>query len=120
LNFLPACGESVLNFSKTDTLLHAAGSFITRGLSENFFGGLEMNKNRLKKSAHYFFLLIVLTLSGCSIGQVVKPWEKESLARPEMTFEGDQLDTKYTEHIYSSKEGASGGAGIGGGGCGCN
>jgi hypothetical protein len=79
-----------------------------------------MNKNILKKSAHYGCLLILLALSGCSIGQAVKPWEKESLARPEMTFEGDQLDIRYTEHIYSSKEGASGGAGVGGGGCGCN
>ncbi len=79
-----------------------------------------MNKNSLQKSAVHLFLLTLLLLSGCSIGQAVKPWEKESLARPEMTFEGDQLDTRYTEHIYSSKEGASGGAGVGGGGCGCN
>ena len=79
-----------------------------------------MNTKMLRKSAHHIFLLILLALSGCSIGQTVQPWEKESLARPEMTFEGDQLDTRYTEHIYSSKEGASGGAGVGGGGCGCN
>lgn len=42
------------------------------------------------------------------------------LAKPEMTFEGDQLDSNFTEHIYFSKEGASGGVGVGGGGCGCN
>lgn len=56
-------------------------------------------------------------LAGCA---EVKPWEKGTLAKPEMTFEGDPLDTKFTEHIYSSKEAASGGAGVGGGGCGCN
>ena len=50
----------------------------------------------------------------------MQPWEKQTLARPEMTFEGDKLDNAYTEHIYSSKEAASGGAGVGGGGCGCN
>ncbi len=50
----------------------------------------------------------------------MQPWEKQTLARPEMTFEGDKLDTAYTEHIYSSKEAASGGSGVGGGGCGCN
>ncbi|NTU96716.1 MAG: DUF4266 domain-containing protein [Chlorobiaceae bacterium] len=62
-------------------------------------------------------LLFILALSACS---TVQPWEKGTLARPEMTFEGDPLDIRYTEHIYSSKEGASGGAGVGGGGCGCN
>ena len=62
--------------------------------------------------------LIGLTnLSGCA---TVQPWEKQNLAKPEMTFEGDKLETGYTEHIYSSKEAASGGAGVGGGGCGCN
>jgi hypothetical protein len=50
----------------------------------------------------------------------VQPWEKGTLAKPEMTFEGDPLDNAFTEHIYSSKEGASGGSGVGGGGCGCN
>lgn len=62
---------------------------------------------------------VVLMANGCSI-QPVQPWEKGTLARPEMTFEGDRQDTTFTEHIYSSKEGSSGGAGVGGGGCGCN
>ena len=72
---------------------------------------------------HILKLLALLLLSGaggCSnIGQV-KPWEKGILAKPEMTFESDRLDGNFTEHIYSSKEGASGGSGVGGGGCGCN
>jgi hypothetical protein len=79
-----------------------------------------MKKNILLKPVHALLLLLILgvsALSGCSS---VKPWEKATLARPEMTFEGDPLDNKYTEHIYSSKESASGGAGVGGGGCGCN
>lgn len=62
-------------------------------------------------------LLSLLALSACS---TVQPWEKGTLARKEMTFGDDPLDTRYTEHIYGSKEGASGGAGVGGGGCGCN
>lgn len=76
-----------------------------------------MKKNRRKILAGHLFLLMIAGLSGCS---TVQPWEKQNLAKPEMTFEGDQLDTRYTEHIYSSKEAASGGAGVGGGGCGCN
>ncbi len=59
-------------------------------------------------------------LSGCAQFGNVQPWEKGTLARPEMTFGGDKLDSRYTEHIYTSREAASGGAGVGGGGCGCN
>jgi len=79
-----------------------------------------MRDSILLKPVHACLLMVILALSGCSIGQAVQPWEKETLARHEMTFEGDPLETKYDEHIYSSKEGASGGAGVGGGGCGCN
>ena len=49
-----------------------------------------------------------------------QPWEKGTLARPEMQFDPDPLDTKITQHIYTSKEAATGGYGAGGGGCGCN
>lgn len=62
----------------------------------------------------------LLLLSACSTLGHVNPWEKGTLAKPEMTFESDRLDSNFTEHIYSSKEGSSGGAGVGGGGCGCN
>lgn len=62
----------------------------------------------------------VLAHSGCALIKPVQPWEKGTLARPEMTFGGDKLDSQFTQHIYSSREAASGGAGVGGGGCGCN
>jgi len=65
-------------------------------------------------------LLAALSLCSCASIKPVKPWEKGNLAKPEMTFEGDALDTAFTEHTYFSKEGASGGSGVGGGGCGCN
>lgn len=64
--------------------------------------------------------LAMLVLSGCGLIQPVSPWEKGTLAKIDMTFEIDRLDTEYVEHTYSSKEAASGGAGVGGGGCGCN
>jgi hypothetical protein len=59
-------------------------------------------------------------LNACSLIQAVEPWEKGFLSRTEMTFDTDHLDAKYTEHVYFSKEAASGGSGVGGGGCGCN
>ncbi|WP_431476570.1 DUF4266 domain-containing protein [Massilia eburnea] len=33
---------------------------------------------------------------------------------------GRRLETRFNEHIYTSKEAASGGSAVGGGGCGCN
>jgi uncharacterized protein YceK len=63
----------------------------------------------------------LLSMGGCaSVITPVQPWEKGTLARPEMAFEGDKLQTRFNEHIYDSREAASGGAGVGGGGCGCN
>lgn len=59
-------------------------------------------------------------LQACVTVQAVQPWEKGHLAKPEMTFDADPLDKALREHIYSSKESASGGSGVGGGGCGCN
>jgi hypothetical protein len=62
---------------------------------------------------------IVVALAGCTL-QPPKPWEKGDLARPSMRFDADPLETKLTQHIYQSKEGAGGGGTVGGGGCGCN
>ncbi|MEY4883900.1 MAG: hypothetical protein RIS34_1754 [Pseudomonadota bacterium] len=59
-------------------------------------------------------------LGGCSSLGQVNPWEKNNLAKPEMTFGGDPLDDRFVQHIYGSKENSSGGYGVGGGGCGCN
>ncbi|MEO8133721.1 MAG: DUF4266 domain-containing protein [Betaproteobacteria bacterium] len=62
----------------------------------------------------------IVLLPGCAMLKTVQPWEKGNLAKPAMTFSADPLDERYTQHIYASKENASGGYGIGGGGCGCN
>ncbi len=59
------------------------------------------------------------SLGGCATPAPVQPWEKGILAKPEMTFEGDMLEQRFIDHIYSSREGASGGNGAAGGGCGC-
>ena len=58
-------------------------------------------------------------LTGCAL-QPPDPWEKRALAKPEMTMAGDPLADRFDQHIYASKENASGGYGVGGGGCGCN
>ena len=67
-----------------------------------------------------FVLLSAAMLASCSSLNTVKPWDKDILAKPEMSLTdsltGDALDA----HIFFSKEGSTGGAGMGGGGCGCN
>jgi hypothetical protein len=64
-------------------------------------------------------LLAFTVLAGCSsLG--VEPWERDVLARPEMSLDADPLDAAIDDHIYFSKEASSGGRGFGGGGCGCN
>ena len=49
-----------------------------------------------------------------------KPWEKDLLARREMQVNPYPLQAAAEDHIYFSKEAASGGRGFAGGGCGCN
>lgn len=62
---------------------------------------------------------LLLVLSGCAnLG--VQPWERDVLARPEMSLDADPLEAAIDDHIYFSKEASSGGRGFGGGGCGCN
>ena len=64
--------------------------------------------------------LLSLLFMGCSPKEV-KPWEKETLAQPIMQFEGLHPEvTKFESHVYFSKEASRGGAGVSGGGCGCN
>lgn len=68
----------------------------------------------------YTALLLALGCHGCASIEPVQPWQRGTLARPEMTFDDDPLERGFREHIYSSKESSSGGAAVGGGGCGCN
>jgi hypothetical protein len=65
-------------------------------------------------------ITVLLGTSGCATFEPPKPWEKGQLARPEMQFDYERLDARAQTHIYTSKEAASGGYGVGGGGCGCN
>ena len=60
-----------------------------------------------------------LALAGCA-GLGVKPWERDVLAKREMSLDADAAQAGLDDHIYFSKEASSGGRGFGGGGCGCN
>jgi hypothetical protein len=65
-------------------------------------------------------LACLAALSGCASFAPPKPWEKQYLAKPEMQFDFNKSEARQQERVYASKEAATGGYGIGGGGCGCN
>ena len=60
---------------------------------------------------------LTLFLSGCS---TVQPWQRAALASYEMNPDRDPLANAASEHVYYSREAATGGRGVGGSGCGCN
>lgn len=62
-------------------------------------------------------LLGALAGSGCA---VVQPWQRGDLADETMRPDRDPLEITFSEHVYFTREAASGGRGVGGGGCGCN
>jgi len=62
-----------------------------------------------------------LMLVGCgSIEPWVKPYEREHLADPIMSFDRDPISSGYLDHVFETREGARGATGGVGGGCGCN
>lgn len=60
---------------------------------------------------------LLLSATGCA---VVKPWQRETLADSIMQPDRDPMGSGLIDHVYFSREAASGGRAVGGGGCGCN
>ena len=65
----------------------------------------------------WILMLCALLLASCT---QVRPWERGNLARQEMTWQPDPLESALNDHIFFSKEASSGGSTAAGGGCGCN
>jgi hypothetical protein len=64
---------------------------------------------------------IAAALAGCSpIQPWVKPYQREHLADPIMSFDRNPASSAYLDHVYGVREAARGGTGAVGGGCGCN
>ena len=74
----------------------------------------------MSRLAPLILSLLALLIAGCASFKPPQPWEKGQLAQPEMQFDPDPLWERIQQHIYTSKEAATGGYGVGGGGCGCN
>jgi hypothetical protein len=62
-------------------------------------------------------LLLLWALSGCT---TVQPWERGTLAKPEMAADDPVHETTQKQRTYNAKEGGAEATGVGGGGCGCN
>ena len=80
-----------------------------------------MIKNYRLAKRHTMLVLapLLVVLGGCSsLG--VQPWERGTLAKPEMALNSQPIVSALDDHIYFSKEASSGGRSFGGGGCGCN
>ncbi len=75
-----------------------------------------------RMSGRIGLLIIAMTwMAGCtSIEPWVKPYERDRLADPIMALDGDPVSTAYIQHVFEAREGARGGEGSAGGGCGCN
>lgn len=65
----------------------------------------------------FLLALLGLAISGCSN---VSEWDRQYLAKSYMTSDPNPLLNGFKDHAYFSREGTSGGEGVGGGGCGCN
>jgi len=61
--------------------------------------------------------VLALAAAGCA---PVAPYQRAHLARPEMALDASPGMVRALEKTFAAKEAASGGASVGGGGCGCN
>ena len=65
-------------------------------------------------------LIVASMTSALSACEAVRPWERGTLARPEMQLDPNVLQTGLYQQVYYSKEAARGGTKTAGAGCGCN
>jgi Domain of unknown function (DUF4266) len=63
------------------------------------------------------FLFALVLFSGCV---VVKPFQREYLSERAMRPAAEAAEDRFRAHWQESREGAIGGFGAAGGGCGCN
>jgi hypothetical protein len=76
----------------------------------------------MKRMSRLLMVLAVLGgTAGCSNFEPwVKPYERDRLADPIMALDTAPVSSAYILHVYEAREGARGGEGSAGGGCGCN
>jgi len=61
-------------------------------------------------------LILPVVLTGCA---AVEPWQRGTLAEPDMALDPNPIQSALRAHTHSSRESAGGGDSAEGGGCGC-
>jgi hypothetical protein len=62
---------------------------------------------------------LLLAAPGCALPPPVKPWQRVHYTKRAMRLD-DRLEGRFRQHLFGAREGAEGGYGHVGGGCGCN
>lgn len=70
------------------------------------------------RSLRMVCVVVAIELLGASCARV-KPYQRETHAQRAMQ-DPDPVEQKLDDHVNEYREGAIGGTGVGGGGCGCN
>lgn len=78
-----------------------------------------MNISRIARILLSLAMLGLVSACG-SIEPWVKPYERDRLADPIMFLDPNPVSSAYLQHVFEAREGARGGEGAAGGGCGCN
>lgn len=73
---------------------------------------MRLNHNRTVRT----IVLMLLWTAGCA---EVQPWERGTLAKPQMAVEQQPLQSELRGHGYGAREAAGAGNSASGGGCGC-
>lgn len=76
-----------------------------------------MIKNPVIRMRTIALLFIAFTLPACVR---VQPYERVHHAQPIMDTGHERAETQFRAHVHDVREGATGGYGSSGGGCGCN
>jgi hypothetical protein len=75
----------------------------------------------VRLAVRYLTTLVVVFTTALGAGCVrVKAHERGTLAKRAMTNDRDAGEARFGQHAAGSREGADGGTGQPGGGCGCN
>ena len=78
-------------------------------------------KSHVPLQAGTLLLIMSGLMAGCSgLEPWVKPYERDRLADPIMSFDRNPISESYIDHVHEAREGARGASGSAGGGCGCN
>ncbi len=75
---------------------------------------------RLRSNLCLWVIPLASLFGGCGHLARVDPWERDVLARTDMTLDSEGVDLELDDHLYFSREATAGGRSFGGGGCGCN